>query len=32
VAEEFEVTGPDGRTVVALRSREPDGNVAQPGA
>ncbi len=32
VAEEFEVTGPDGRIVVALRSRERDGNVAQPGA
>jgi uncharacterized LabA/DUF88 family protein len=32
VAEEFEVTGPDGRVVVALRSRERDGNVAQPGA
>jgi len=32
IAEEFEVTGPDGRIVVALRSRERDGNVAQPGA
>jgi hypothetical protein len=32
VAEEFEVTGPDGRIVVALRSRETDGNIAQPGA
>ena len=28
LAEEFEVTGPDGRMVIALRSREPDGNVA----
>ena len=32
VAEQFEITGPDGRTVVALRSRERDGNVAEPGA
>jgi NYN domain len=31
VAEEVEVTGPDGRVVVALRSRERDGNVALPG-
>jgi uncharacterized LabA/DUF88 family protein len=31
MAEEFETTGPDGRVVVALRSREPDGNVALPG-
>jgi NYN domain len=31
VAEEIEVTGPDGRIVVALRSRERDGNVAIPG-
>jgi hypothetical protein len=31
MAEEFEATGPDGRVVVALRSREPDGNVALPG-
>jgi hypothetical protein len=30
VAEEVEVTGPDGRIVVALRSRERDGNVAMP--
>jgi uncharacterized LabA/DUF88 family protein len=28
LAEEFEVTGPDGRMVIALRSREPNGNVA----
>jgi hypothetical protein len=32
VAEEVEVTGPDGRVVVALRSRERDGNVAIPGS
>jgi uncharacterized LabA/DUF88 family protein len=31
VAEEVEVTGPDGRVVIALRSRERDGNVALPG-
>ena len=31
MAEEFEATGPDGRVVIALRSREPNGNVAQPG-
>jgi len=31
VAEEVEVTGPDGRVVIALRSRERDGNVAMPG-
>jgi hypothetical protein len=31
MAEEFEATGPDGRVVVALRSREPNGNVALPG-
>ena len=31
VAEEFEVAGPDGRVVIALRSREPDGNVAMRG-
>jgi uncharacterized LabA/DUF88 family protein len=31
VAEEFEATGPDGRVVIALRSREPNGNVALPG-
>jgi NYN domain len=31
VAEEIEVTGPDGRVVIALRSRERDGNVALPG-
>ena len=31
VAEEIEVTGPDGRVVIALRSRERDGNVAMPG-
>jgi uncharacterized LabA/DUF88 family protein len=31
MAEEFEATGPDGRVVIALRSREPDGNVALPG-
>jgi hypothetical protein len=30
VAEEVEVTGPDGRLVIALRSRERDGNVALP--
>jgi uncharacterized LabA/DUF88 family protein len=28
MAEEFEVTSPDGRVVIALRSRERDGNVA----
>jgi uncharacterized LabA/DUF88 family protein len=31
VAEEFEVAGPDGRVVIALRSRERDGNVALRG-
>jgi len=31
VAEEVEVTSPDGRVVIALRSREHDGNVAMPG-
>ncbi|HEU4369252.1 MAG TPA: NYN domain-containing protein [Methylomirabilota bacterium] len=31
MAEEFEATGPDGRVVIALRSRERDGNVAVPG-
>jgi hypothetical protein len=31
MAEEIEVTGPDGRVVIALRSRERDGNVALPG-
>ena len=31
VAEEVEVTSPDGRVVIALRSRERDGNVAMPG-
>jgi hypothetical protein len=31
MVEEFEATGPDGRVVIALRSREPDGNVALPG-
>jgi hypothetical protein len=31
MAEEIEVAGPDGRVVVALRSRERDGNVALPG-
>jgi uncharacterized LabA/DUF88 family protein len=30
VAEEVEVTGPDGRVVIALRSCERDGNVAVP--
>jgi uncharacterized LabA/DUF88 family protein len=30
VAEEVEVTGPDGRMVTTLRSRERDGNVALP--
>jgi hypothetical protein len=30
VAEEIEVAGPDGRVVIALRSRERDGNVALP--
>ncbi|HEX2437922.1 MAG TPA: NYN domain-containing protein [Methylomirabilota bacterium] len=30
VAEEVEVTGPDGRVVIALRSCERDGNVALP--
>ncbi len=30
VAEEVEVAGPDGRVVIALRSREPNGNVALP--
>ena len=29
--EEFEVKDPEGRVVIALRSREPDGNVAVPG-
>jgi hypothetical protein len=31
MAEEIEVPGPDGRVVIALRSRERDGNVALPG-
>src|SRR5688572_23110945 len=31
MAEEFEATGPDGRVVIALRSREVNGNVALPG-
>jgi uncharacterized LabA/DUF88 family protein len=31
MAEEFEAQGPDGRVVIALRSREPNGNVALPG-
>ena len=31
IAEEFEVTDGDGRVVIALRAREPDGNVALPG-
>jgi len=31
VAEEVEVTSPDGRVVIALRSCERDGNVAMPG-
>jgi hypothetical protein len=31
LAEEFEVTGPDGRVVIALRSRERDGNIALRG-
>jgi hypothetical protein len=31
VAEEVEVTSPEGRVVIALRSRERDGNVAMPG-
>ena len=30
LAEEIEVPGPDGRVVIALRSRERDGNVAMP--
>jgi hypothetical protein len=30
LAEEVEVAGPDGRVVIALRSREPNGNVALP--
>jgi NYN domain len=30
IAEEIEVAGPDGRVVIALRSRERDGNVALP--
>jgi citrate synthase len=30
LAEEIEVPGPDGRVVIALRSRERDGNVALP--
>jgi uncharacterized LabA/DUF88 family protein len=32
VIEEFEITDGDGRVVVALRSRDRDGNVAVPGA
>jgi uncharacterized LabA/DUF88 family protein len=32
VAEEVQITGGDGRLVIALRSREPDGNVAGPGS
>jgi hypothetical protein len=31
MAEEVEVSGPDGRVVIALRSRERDGNIALPG-
>jgi len=31
MAEEVEVAGPDGRVVIALRSRERNGNVALPG-
>ena len=31
IVEEFEVTDGDGRVVIALRSRERDGNVALPG-
>ena len=31
MAEEVEVPGPDGRVVIALRSRERNGNVALPG-
>jgi hypothetical protein len=31
LVEEFEVTDLEGRTVIALRSREPDGNLAVPG-
>jgi hypothetical protein len=31
LAEEFEAAGPDGRVVIALRSREVNGNVALPG-
>jgi uncharacterized LabA/DUF88 family protein len=31
MAEEVQVPGPDGRVVIALRSRERDGNVALPG-
>ncbi len=31
LAEEFEVTDPEGRSITALRSRERDGNVALPG-
>jgi uncharacterized LabA/DUF88 family protein len=32
LAEQFEVTDAEGRVVTALRSREPDGNVREPGA
>jgi hypothetical protein len=32
MAEEVEVAGPDGRLVIALRSRDRDGNVALPGS
>jgi hypothetical protein len=32
IAEEIEMAGPDGRVVIALRSRERDGNVALPGS
>jgi hypothetical protein len=31
MVEEFEASGPDGRVVIALRSREANGNVALPG-
>jgi hypothetical protein len=31
MVEEVEVPGPDGRVVIALRSRERNGNVALPG-
>jgi len=32
LAEEFEVTDADGRSVTAIRSRDPNGNTALPGA